>query len=287
MSATAKEPVAKKPVPKKAPFFVLKNGKPTTLNCFDILVNNQLQMRASGTDPAYVLQLREAIRSKKKLARIKVMRVDDGGIQGDFVFDGMHTLEAVKQEGQKTVSVLLFKGTWKEALQAAAQANTEHDEAGRRATTEDKHRALSLFLDGIEGLPDRKRPSARTIAQLLNVSHTFVAKRLKELEPATDETTEQTQPAEGTDAEENEEDTDDTFPLVTAEPKPTQKPSLPSARLFDWTGFAADIGRVKRGLESLVDICGEQDTPAHIGCKNALETLLQHHDAWQKNHGKK
>lgn len=149
-------------------------GKKAVLPVASIIADPRLQLRAKGSDPNHVADLREAIKAKKELPPIEVREVEGEGI---YVTDGFHTLEATAAEGKKEIACALRKGTFTDAMLDAARANTEHNALKR--TQLDRHNQVTRTLRTLAEAGIKW--SHRRVAEHCLVSHGFVAKVAEEL----------------------------------------------------------------------------------------------------------
>ena len=102
----------------------MAKGEQKTIKIDSIERDPYLQMRVSGTVPDHVEDIREVIQANEhdKLPRIPVYRVGDRLLN----VDANHTLEAYIAEKRKMVPVVIYEGTYQDAVAAAARANSEH-----------------------------------------------------------------------------------------------------------------------------------------------------------------
>lgn len=268
------------PIPKP------KSGKNTQLAVDEIRSSEAVQVRADGTDPAYAEELAEKLENGAKLPRLKVMRVADEHTKGDYVFEGFHTLAAYKKCGKKVVPAVLYKGTYEELLIASAQSNREHENAGKRLTREDKKRAVLLLASGYKDAGPNKRPSHLAIAKAIGVSHTFVnaLNPFGRTKPAETETFDLTDTSEAED-EQAEADTG-VGGDGRGTPKKAAIPADPAARMFDWDGADAALGKLIRGLDAMAETYKLVHTPEVAAGRTALNTFAEHFKKWRQKHGK-
>jgi len=126
----------------------------------------ELQMRAARNDE-HVRDMVEALHSGRKLPPIKLYRLPDGRL---VVVDGFHRLDAYDVVQAGMIPCVIERGTYFEALTAAAAANQEH--LGLKRTNEDKRRAVECFLRGLAVAGQNW--SDRQIALHVGVTHPFV-----------------------------------------------------------------------------------------------------------------
>lgn len=153
----------------------------------DLLLRHPfLQMRHLGTQEAHSRDMAEAIKRKEKVPPIKAVQCshpETPDLVGIYVTDGFHTLAGHEANGSKTVPVLLSKGTWDDAVLAAAAANASHNSLKR--TRDDKRKAVKHML---EQFP---KWSATRIADHVKVSKDLVSEMKDELRPAEEEAEEE------------------------------------------------------------------------------------------------
>lgn len=112
---------------------------------------------------------------------IKCMAVDDApGFKGTttiVVWDGMHTHAGAEIAKLKELDCLVWKGTWAQALMAAATvANREHENQGRALSTKEKCHSVEIMARGFKesDVPKKDWPSNRQIAVMIGCSHQHV-----------------------------------------------------------------------------------------------------------------
>ncbi len=130
----------------------------------DLVLDPRLQARLTVSDAA-VSDYADALTAGAVFPPISVVVLHDGV---SLVTDGWHRVKAHIQAGRSHIAALVAKGTRRDALLAAVQANANH---GLQRSQEDKRRAVRLLL--ME--PEWSDQSNRELARLAAVSHTFVA----------------------------------------------------------------------------------------------------------------
>lgn len=120
--------------------------------------------------------------------------------EAKYLVDGYHRVEAMKRLGLNEVEALVIPGTKALALREAIGANAKH---GLKRTNEDKLNALKLAWENRETLFGVDEPTERELAQIAQVSKTFVHNFLKDLVLVTKTKSENT-PSQEPTAEENE-----------------------------------------------------------------------------------
>jgi ParB-like chromosome segregation protein Spo0J len=129
----------------------------------DIKVDSALQGRVE-LNQEVVNEYSEILREGVKFPAVKVYRVGSSNL----LVDGWHRYFAHKKAGLADIEVETVEGTYRDALYyAITQANKGH---GLRLTINDKRKKLMMLLDDVEWA----ETTDRKIAQLLEVSHTFV-----------------------------------------------------------------------------------------------------------------
>lgn len=166
----------------KQEFALTGKGESTTADITSLVRLPKLQMREGGTKEPRARMLAEAIKGGADLPRVKVVEVPEypGGSEKNgpyrLVVDGHHTTWGYELLEKKMVPVTLWKGTWAEALVAAAKANKEHDTGGLPRTNEGKANAAKAFVAALaeSETPKKQWPSGRRIAEIVGCSHTLV-----------------------------------------------------------------------------------------------------------------
>lgn len=142
-----------------------------TLLIEKLVVEEDFQARADGTDEDQVDQMVEALKKKAGcLPRIRVTHVKDLGL---VVTDGFGRVKAHKKAGIKSIQAVVKKGTRLDAILDCASANK--DQLGRHRTNADKRRAVDMVLRELEESDDKL--TTREIADLVGCSHTLVGDR--------------------------------------------------------------------------------------------------------------
>ena len=90
-----------------------------------------------------------------------------------YLADGFHRILAYKRAERAYIDADVKGGTARDAIKYALQANAEH---GLRRTAADKRKAVNMALDDEEW----GKLTAREVARLCKVSHTFVSNVLKD-----------------------------------------------------------------------------------------------------------
>lgn len=211
----------------------------TKLKIEDIILHRDLQA-PDRRDPEHIEDMREAIRRKEKLPRIRVMQVEGAG---HFLTDGHHTLEAHKLEEKTLIEAEVFTGTWEDALEAAATANQKH--LGLKRTHATKEWATKLALLVHADWTDSR------LAKLVGVSDKTVAK-MRPLVKGADAPTHRVSA------------TGKMVPAAIKSPRvklgeTNGKVETPNAeKLFDWKQFDAHFGWLIRAVPALVSMNGDK-----------------------------
>jgi len=131
----------------------------------------------------------------------------------NWLADGFHRARAAEEVGWRTISADVRQGTQRDAILHSVGANSRH---GLPRSNEDKRRAVMRLLDDREW----RELSDRRIAEICDVSHTFVAKlRKKDEKPAPKE-----EPATEPEQAPEVATPDDSGNVATEEP---QQPTTP------------------------------------------------------------
>src|SRR5207244_12989857 len=89
----------------------------------------QLQGRVTHSDD-HSSDIAETLKRKGKVPRPKVMRIDDPADalhHGHcYLIDGFHTVDGYEKAGRSMIPVAVAEGTWQDARDAAASANSQH-----------------------------------------------------------------------------------------------------------------------------------------------------------------
>lgn len=241
-------------------------GTPKTIKMDEVLFLPALQSRHGGVDEGRVQQLRAVVRDdKKKLPRMRAYEITEEGhrYNGKFVcVGGFHRGKAHQDEGVSEAYFEVRKGTWADAVRAAAVENIEHDTAGRYRTNEDKRKGILMYCATFEGMPKSRLPKYREIARLLAVSHTFVA----DMDPF----------GTGKDAKA----ADEGKIMDRSEPRKKKKRKA-SIKVFAWKDYDAHVGWLSRGIDTVCETygIGTNSAPAKEAHK-ALATLDEIMKRW-------
>lgn len=127
-----------------------------------LVIDPSLQMRANGLNAEHVADIREAIQEGKTIPRIKVTLYESKYL----VTEGFHRVEAFKQEGKAKIPAEVRPGTWEDAVETAAAANSEH--TGIKRSGADKRKAVRELAALHEDW------SLRKVADHCGVSHHLV-----------------------------------------------------------------------------------------------------------------
>lgn len=124
-----------------------------TLKVDQVVIEPDVQQRASGIDKTYVSELAEVLSDKKKnLPPITVYAVNT--MRGPFILaGGHHTLEAYQQAGRQVIPATIVKGTKEDAVVFALSDNATH---GKRRTYEDCCKAVRTARAMFPSYSDRK-----------------------------------------------------------------------------------------------------------------------------------
>lgn len=130
----------------------------------EIVLDPRLQARVGGLVEETVASYAEVLRGGKTLPAPEVVEVE-GRL---LLVDGYHRVEAARRAGFSRLAVVVEQGTFEQAAQRAAAANSTH---GLPRTPGDKRRAVRILLD-LDGWSNK---SDRAIASAAAVGHDLVA----------------------------------------------------------------------------------------------------------------
>lgn len=119
------------------------------------------------TDKDTVAEYAERMKAGDVFPR-PVVFAEVGAQTGFFLADGFHRIQAAMAAGLQEMSVEVHEGNLRDAIKYALQANERH---GLRRTHKDKRSAVLFAMKDAEW----SEMSNRQLADLCNVSHTFVA----------------------------------------------------------------------------------------------------------------
>jgi uncharacterized ParB-like nuclease family protein len=136
----------------------------------DKITTQGMQVRASMSEDV-VSEYMEALQDGAEFPPLSC--VFDGTTY--WLTDGFHRLEAYRRAGKHEVPVSITNGSHGDALKLALGANISH---GLRRTNEDKRKAVKVAWENCVELGLGENPSARLIADLCGVHHTFAQNQL-------------------------------------------------------------------------------------------------------------
>lgn len=120
------------------------NGKTMVLKIADILTLPDYQMR-EGINEDHVVDLERTVKSRVKLPKVKVRKVEGVGF---ILTDGFHTLEAHKKAGKISIDASVISGGGIiDAKLDAAGANKQHN--ALKMTQAEKRRAVQTCLQAL------------------------------------------------------------------------------------------------------------------------------------------
>lgn len=164
----------------------LKPDMKIKINPKDVELPRATQARVD-TDSGYTVEMERAKSFAQKMEAgevfppVKLMLVEDmPGSKGKPVhvaWDGHHTVAGAEIAKVKEIDAFVWKGTWAQALAAAATlANVEHENNGKPKSFKDKKHSLHVYVKSLElaGVTKSKLPSNRQLAAMFGISHTAV-----------------------------------------------------------------------------------------------------------------
>lgn len=238
----------------------------TTLKTDDIYRSSKLQARVGHSDD-HAADIAETLKCKGKVPRPKIMLIDDpDDAEHDgrhYVIDGFHTLDGYRKAGKTMVPVLVTKGTWQDARDAASAANAQHTALKRGP--EDKRRAIQMVFE------DHPEWSSKMVAKHCRVS------------PGLVESVRETMPA-ARDVKERVTADKKKRPVkkkAAAPPDETssQPPAKKAVTTFDWKAFDQHFGWVVRSVDALESLT--QDPKTAKSAREVLEEFAQIATQWR------
>lgn len=152
----------------------------------DLVFHKNTQVR-DDTDAGQVVDVKRAesfaekMKAGEKFPAVKYMLVEDmpghKGTPVKVLWDGFHTHAGAEIAKLDTIPAVGWKGTWAQALAAAALlANVEHENSGKPKSYKDKVRSAWIIVKGLEaaGVPKKEWPKSRQLAAMVGVSHTAI-----------------------------------------------------------------------------------------------------------------
>src|SRR5512139_703507 len=243
----------------------------TTLKLEEIVKHKALQA-PDRTSREHIADLKEAIEKKEDLPRILVYDVEG---MGHLLVDGHHTYDGALAAGRKTIAVTIKKGTFEDAVLAAAKANQKH--LGLKRSHKTKRWAVMSVLGLHSDWSDAK------VAKEVGVSANLVGECRKDL-PAEKRTGKRV----GADGKIRKAKPEQKHPRTPSEvlaekqagkvaEKEAESPTVTQVKAFNWSQHDQCFGFLKRGLEALQPLTGDRDRVKKADA--APNAYLQHADA--------
>lgn len=156
----------------------MAEGRNTVLDYDKMVFSKALQARDSVIRER-AENIAAAIRRNEEIDRLEVYEIDDpedAAHHGGFYTTDGHTRGMGYELAgkKKAIPVKLYKGTWRDAVRAAAIANRSWDTQGLPRSNKDKERAVLMYAESYAGLPKKSCPSNRVTAKEVGVSPAFV-----------------------------------------------------------------------------------------------------------------
>lgn len=151
--------------------------------------DNSLQMRADMDQSAirdYTAMLMDD--EQFEFDPVVVFKIESTSVY--LLAHGWHRHKAYQKAGRKTIPAVVIVGTKRDALRLALSANAKN---GLRRSNADKRKAVEHALAD----PEWSQLSARKVAKLCGVTHTFVNKLIEERELGRKEPTDSIQTHRG------------------------------------------------------------------------------------------
>jgi hypothetical protein len=254
-----------------------KEGRATMLPLADIFRDPQLQVRDGGLNQEQADEIYQYAKKKGPLPNNRLVVYRVGSTPLNYLVGGFHRCEAYSMAKILKVPVMLYEGTWAEALQAAARENVEHK--GLHRTRADKRRAVQLMLEADQEM------SAREIADHIQCSHTFVSQMRNELLGIAKEVA--TLPPW-------KNENWDVFKLTNGiepdpvEPEPTKVATLPAPKPrpqgdeqeFRWPDAAVTIGSLVKLIDKCASVFKSKRSLEHQSLLRLMGTVDKEFKQW-------
>jgi hypothetical protein len=242
----------------------------TTLKLDEIVKHKALQA-PDRTNRDHVADLKEAVEKKEELPRIQVIEVEG---MGYLLVDGHHTYDGFVAAGRKTIAATVRKGTFEDAVLAAAKANQKH--LGLKRSHKTKRWAVMSVLGLHSDWSDAR------IAKEVGVSANMVGDCRKDLPKD-----KQTAKRVGADGKTRKAKPEQKHPRTPSEAlagkaaeakaeKESESPTVTQVKAFNWSQHDQCFGFLKRGLEALQSLTGDRDAVKKADA--ALNAYLKHAD---------
>jgi hypothetical protein len=261
-----------------------KDGRNTLLELTRIIVDKRFQSRAKGTNREQVEDMADwLVRHKGKLFD-RMTLYDLNAPDGQFyLIGGFHRYDSYTLAGFLKAPVTIFKGTFEEAMLHAARENQEH--LGQPRSRDDKRHAVKMVLE-VE-----PKMSARDIALIVGVSHTFVSEIRRELtspEVATLPPSPETYiaiPSSATTPLSEQPEPEPVDPVDQAETgnvATLKPPEQGRTREFNWSEAAGHIGAVVKAIDRFAEIYDEKKTLTHQGLMRQMGEVEKTFEKWYR-----
>lgn len=271
-TATPTAPVASAnaPVTPAAPAEKLPNG-PVEKKLYrtTVLVLPGMQSRSGGLDVSRCQQMASVLKNGGTLPKMRAYEIVDEKHKHHgktLLVGGFHRNEGHNIAEIKEAVYDVWRGTFPDAVRAAARENVEHDTAGRYRSNDDKKKAVMMYCYSYANVPKTQLPSYRDIAKECGVSHEFVN---------------QIDPFGRSESVTLKNDDGGIRDRSEAAKKKKKKKAKAKLELFDWKTYNDKLGYMARGLDTVAETHGvPKDSPEFKEALAHLEAITQAFKAW-------
>lgn len=263
--------------PSKEPVFIEVQTYPLD----QVLVLNSLQSRQGGIDNARAGQIGWAYKQQaealakgepppggKKIPPMKAFLIEDERHKHHnkmVLVGGFHRMEGRHIGEFKDGEFEVWRGTWADAVRAAAKENIEHDTAGRYRSNEDKRKSVLMFCGSYSNVAKVNWPDNRVVARECGVSHQFV----NNMDPF------------GRGATVTAKDDGGIRDRSEETKKKKKAKSKKKIELFDWKNYDQKIGYMARGLDTVAESYGvDKNSPEFKQTYDHLEAVTKQFKIW-------
>lgn len=267
----ATNPVAQSPAPPQtAPVEKLPNGPvEKELDVTDVLVLPGMQSRSGSRDDSRCQQMASFLKGGGTLPKMRAYTIVDEKHKhhGKTVLvGGFHRMEGHIIAEVKKAKFDVWRGTFPDAVRAAARENVEHDTAGRYRSNDDKKKAVMMYCYSYASVPKAQLPTNRDVAREIGVSHEFV----NQIDPF----------GRGDSITPKNDDGGIKDRSETAKKKKKKKAKA-KLELFDWTTYDQKLGYMARGLDTVAETHGvSKESKEFKETMDHMEAITQQFKRW-------
>lgn len=268
--APAAQPTAPA-TPPAAPVESLPNGpvEKKLLITDGVLVLPGMQSRAGGLDINRCSQMASVLKGGGTLPKMRAFAIVDEKHKHHgktILTGGFHRFQGHIQAEIKEATFDVWRGTFPDAVRAAARENVEHDTAGRYRSNEDKKKAVMMYCFSYANVPKKDLPTYREISRECGVSHEFV----NQIDPFGR--------GEGVTIKNDDGGIKDRSEGAKKKKKKKAKAKL---ELFDWSTYDQKLGYMARGLDTVAETHGiNKDSPEFKQTLQHMEAITQQFKRW-------